>query len=68
MLNSHAEYKYETPYKVLFLIKRCFTNGMINVQYGPTEFRYNVRQISPYTSDTNVEDINPKNICDNVNI
>ena len=30
--------------------------------------RYNIRHINPYKSDTNVEDINPKNVSDGVNI
>ena len=55
-------------YKGLFVIKRCFTNGTVNLQYGPTEIRYNIHRIKPYKSDTNVKHINPKNMYDNVNI
>ena len=68
MLNNHAAYKYETPYKVPFLITQCFTNGTVNLQHGVTKIRYNIRQINPYKSDTNVEDINPENMYDEVNI
>ena len=35
LLTNHATYKYETPYKGPFAITRCFTNGMVNLQYGP---------------------------------
>ena len=68
MLNNHTAYKYETPYKVIFVITRCFTNGTVNLYYGPTEIKYNISRIKPYKTDTNVEDINPKNMCDDVNI
>ena len=50
------------------LITRCFTNGTVNLQYGPTKIRYNIRRIKPYKYDTNVEDINPENMYDEVNI
>ena len=68
MLNNHTAYKYETAYKGLFLITRCWTNGNVTLQYGPTKIRYNIRLIKPYKSDTNVEDINLENICDDVNM
>ena len=68
MLNNHAAYKYETLYKGQFLIMRCWTNGNVTIQYGLIQIRHNIRQIKPYISYTNVEDINPKNMCDNVNI
>ena len=51
-----------------FAITRCFTNGMVNLQYGPKKIRYNIRRINPYKSDTNVEDIKPENMYDDVNI
>ena len=34
MLNIHAAYKYETPYKGSFLITRCWTNSTVKVQYS----------------------------------
>ena len=67
MLNNQTAYKYEIPYKGPFVITRCFTNGMVNLQYGPTTIRYNIRRIDPHKSVTNVEDINPKNRYDEVN-
>ena len=68
MLNNHAAYKYETPYKGPFLITLCLTNGTVNLQYCPTKIRYCIRPIKPYKSDINVEDINTKNKYDNVRI
>ena len=55
MLNNHAAYKYEIPYKVPFLIMQCWTNITVTLQCGVTKIGYNIRQINPYTSDTNVE-------------
>ena len=66
MLTNHATNKCEAPYKGPIMITRCFTNGTVNEQYCLIQIRYNIRQIIPYKSDTNVEDINPKNMCDNV--
>ena len=66
MINNHAAHKYETPYKGQFLITRYFTNGTVNIQYGPTKIRYNIRWINTYKYDTKVEDINPENMCDDV--
>ena len=68
ILNNHTAYKNETPYRVIFVIMRFFTNGRVNLKYGPKTIRYNIHQIKPYKSDTNFEDINPKNMCDYVNI
>ena len=67
-INNHTAYKYETPYKVPFVITRCFTNGTVNLQYSPTKNRYNIRRIKTYKSDANVEDISSKNMSDDVNI
>ena len=50
------------------MITRCFTNVTVNLHHGPKEIRYNICHIQPYISDTNFEDINPGNICENVNI
>ena len=55
-------------YKGPFVITWCWTNGTVTLQYGPEQIRYNIRQIKPYKSDTNVEDINPENMCDDFNI
>ena len=67
MFNNHYAYKYETPYKGPFVIMRYFTNDTVNLQYGPTKNRYNIRWINPYKYDTNVEDINPENMYDEIN-
>ena len=68
MLNNHAAYKYEIPYKVTFVITQCWTNGTVTLQYGLKTIWYNIHKINPYTSDTNIEDITPKNMYDYVNI
>ena len=68
MLANHAAFKYETPYKGPFLITWCFTSGTVIIKYGPIKIRHNIRQIKPYKYDTNLEYINPKNMCDSVNI
>ena len=68
MITNNTAYKYETPYKVPFLIKKCWTNGTVSLQCGAIKNMYNIYHINPYKSDTNVQDINPKNMCDNVKI
>ena len=68
MINNRAAYRYETQYKGLFMITWCWNNGTVIIKYGPIQIRHNISQINPYKSDTKVEDINPKNMCDNVNI
>ena len=68
MLTKHTAYKYETPYTGPFVIKQCFTNGMVELQFCPTKIRYNMRQIKPYKSDTKVEDYNSKNMSNDVRI
>ena len=62
MLTNHAAYKHEILFKGPFVIKRFFTNVRVNLQYGPTKFRYNIRHIKPYKSDINVVDIKPENM------
>ena len=64
MLTNHAALKTETPYKGPFLITRCFTNGTVSLQYGPTKIRHNLRRIKPYKLDTKVGDYNSKNMAD----
>ena len=68
MLTNHTAYRYETSWKVPFVITQCFTNGMVLLQYGTIQITYNIRRINPYKSDTKVEDFNPKNMDDSVNI
>ena len=62
MLTNHTAYKYENPYKGLFVITQCFTNGMVMLQYGAIQITYNIRRIKPYKSDTKVEYYNSKNM------
>ena len=47
---------------------QCFTNGTVNLQYGLTKLRYNIRRINPYKSDAKVEDYNSINMSDDVSI
>ena len=68
MLTNHNVYKYETPYKGLFVITQRFTNGTVNLQYGATQIMYNIRRIKPYKSYTKVEDFISINMSDEVNI
>ena len=58
----------ETPYKGRFEINPCWTNGTVTFQCGLIQIRHNIRRINPYKSGTKVEDINPENISDDVNI
>ena len=50
------------------MITQCFTNGIVNLQYGAIKIKYNIRRIKPYKSDTKVEDYNSINMYDAVNI
>ena len=50
------------------MITHFFTNGTVNLYYGPTKIMHNVRRIKPYKLDTKVEDYNSKNISDDVSI
>ena len=68
MLSDNAAYKFDTPFKEPFVITHFWTNGTVTLHYGPTKIRHNILHIKPYKSDTNVEDINPKSIYDDVNI
>ena len=64
MLTKKTAYKYETPYKFRFVITQCFTNGMVNLQCGAIQIKYNIRRINSYK----VEDYNSINMYDSVNI
>ena len=50
------------------MIKQCWINGTIVLQYGATKIRCNIRCIKTYKSDTNVEDITTENMYDDFNI
>ena len=41
---------------------------MLNLKYVLKKISYNIYRIKPYKSDTNIEDINPENKWDDVNI
>ena len=58
----------EMPYKGPFEIKTCWTNSTVTLQCGTIQIRHNIRRINPYKSGTNIEDINPENMCDDINI
>ena len=58
----------EMPYKGSFAIKPCWTNCTVTLQCGQIQIRHNICRIKPYKSGTKFEDINPENMCDNVNI
>ena len=60
MLTNHTAYKYETPYKIPFLISQYFTNGTLMLQYGTIQITYNIRCIKPYKFDNKVEYSNTK--------
>ena len=68
MLHKHTAYKYEMLYKGPFVITRCFTNSTVNLYCGSMQIKSNIRHIKTYKSDTNVENINPKNMSDDVKI
>ena len=67
MLNNNTACDHETPYSGPFVVTQCWTNGTVTLQYVPKKWN-NIRRIKPYRSDTNIEDINPENMYDNVNI
>ena len=46
------------PYNGWFVITQCWTNVMVTLQYGATKIGHIIHCLKPYTSDTNVEDIN----------
>ena len=68
MLSNNTAYKYETTFKIPFMITQCWTNGTVTLQCGQTQISHNIRRINAYKSDTNVEDINPENMYNDVNI
>ena len=56
------------PYKGPFVITQCFTNDMVLLKCSAIQMTYTIRNIKPYKYDTRVEDFNPKNMDDAVNI
>ena len=63
MLTNNAALKYEAPYKWTPQITQCWTNGTATLQYDAIKIRYIICRMSPYTSDTNIEDIIIENCC-----
>ena len=51
-----------------FVITQCWENSTVTLQYGLTKTGYNIRHITSYKSDTNIEHIDPENMYDDVNI
>ena len=68
MLLNHTVFKYENPYKGSFVIKQFFANGMVLLKCCAIKITYNICRIRPYKTDNKVEDFNPKNMDDAVNI
>ena len=68
MILNHTAYKNETPYKCNFVITQFLTNVTVMLPYGVIQITYNIRHIKPYKPNTKVEDFNPKNTDDSVNI
>ena len=56
MLNKNVKLHIKGP----FLINQCWTNATVILHCVAIKIRYNIRHIKPYTSDKNVEDINPE--------
>ena len=57
-LTNNTAYKYEMSYNAPFVITQCWINGTFTLQWSAIKIRHNICRINPYTSDTNVEDIN----------
>ena len=68
MLHKQTAYKYETPCTVPIVITRCFVNAVEILQYGVIKITHNILHIKSYKYDRNVEDINTKNMSEDVNI
>ena len=58
MLTDNTAYKCEIKYNKPFVIKQRWTNGTVTFLCGAINIKHNIRHIKPYTSDTNIEDIN----------
>ena len=68
MITNYTAYKYETPYKVHFLLKQCVFNSTVNLRCGMVQMKYNIRRINPYKYDTKVDGFSSNNMSDDVNI
>ena len=58
MLNNHAVYTFEMPYKGPFVITKCLTTITVKLQCGVAKVRYNIRHINPNTYGRNIKDMN----------
>ena len=67
MLTNHTAYKYETPYKVTFVITQFFTNDAVNLKHGTTQIKYNICRMNPYKLDTNVKYSSSINMSNGIN-
>ena len=45
MLNNQTAYKYEMPYRGPFVMKQCFTNDTVMLEYGAIQIKYNIHRI-----------------------
>ena len=57
IVNNYA-WKYEILYNGPFMITQCCTNRTFTLKCVAINIRHNICHINPYTSDTNIEDIN----------
>ena len=48
---NKSSYKYETLYNSLFEIIYCWKNGMVTLQTGGIQIRYNIPHIKTYKID-----------------
>ena len=60
MLANKDAYKYEISFNGQSVIKKCWTNGMVTLQCGAMKIKHDIDLINTYTSDINVEYINPE--------
>ena len=68
ILNNSTAYKYKTAYKGTFVITHFCPNSTIKLQCCVIRIINNISRLKLYTSDTNVEDNNPENMYEHVNI
>ena len=52
MLNNRSSYKYEYVDNGISNIVQCWTNGMVTLQMGAIQIRYNINHIKTYRIDS----------------
>ena len=67
MLNNNDEYKYKTQYKDPFVIKKCWNNSMITIQYGVTKLDIIYATINHINLIQSLKILPLKNMYDDVN-